>query len=252
MSGHSHWAKIRHKKIGQDAKKGKLFSKLVRLITTAASTGGPNIEFNPKLELAIEKAKNAGIPKDTIEKAIKKADDKENQTLEETYLEGFGPGGVAMLVEVITDNKNRTLSEIRKIFDLKKGVLASANAVMWNFERKIEIKVAKESVPFEDAFYENLLSQDIPDLDITATNDYYEIYAHPKAMHQIVEILEKNKYKIAEKDLVFKPKTTVEIKENVNAKSLLELIESLEEHDDVQNVYSNFEIPDELFKSLAS
>lgn len=252
MSGHSHWSKIRHKKEGQDAKKGKIFSKLIRLITTAAMTGGTNITFNPKLELAIDKAKDAGIPKDTIEKAIKKSNDKENQTLEETYLEGFGPSGVAMLVEVITDNKNRTISEIRKIFDTKNGSLASANAVMWNFDRKINIKIAKETVPSEDTFYENLLSYDITDLDITTGNDCYEIYAHPKAMHQIVEILEKNKYKIVEKDLVFKPKTTVEIKENANVKGLLELIESLEEHDDVQNVYSNFEIPDQLFKSLAS
>lgn len=252
MSGHSHWARIKHKKEAQDARKGKIFSKLIRLITTAAVSGGPNIEFNPKLELAIEKAKDAGIPKETIEKAINKAKDKENQVLEEIYLEGFGPGGVAMLVEVTTDNKNRTLSEIRKIFDTKNGSLADANAVMWNFERKINIRVAKESVISEEVFYENLLSQDIPDLDVAVTEDCYEIYAHPKAMHQLVDILEKNKYKILSKDLIFKPKTTIEIKEDASAKEILELIESLEGHDDVQNVYSNFEIQDKLFKRLVS
>lgn len=250
MSGHSHWARIRHKKESQDARKGKLFSKLIRLITTAALTGGTNIEFNPKLELAIDKAKNAGIPKDTIEKAVNKAKDRENQSLEETYLEGFGPNGVALLVEVITDNKNRTLSEVRRIFEMKNGSLASANAVMWNFERKICIRVAKESVQSEEAFYEILLSQEIVDLDIVTEEDYYEIYAHPKAMHQIVEILDKNKYKTISKDFMFKPKTTVEIKENSSAKELLELIEALEEHDDVQNVYSNFEMSDNLLKSL--
>ncbi|MFN7182507.1 MAG: YebC/PmpR family DNA-binding transcriptional regulator, partial [Planctomycetota bacterium] len=223
MSGHSHWARIKHKKETQDARKGKLFSKLIRLITTAAISGGTNIEFNPKLELAIEKAKDAGIPKDTIEKAINKAKDRESQNLQETYLEGFGQDGVGVIVEIITDNKNRTLSEIRKIFDTKGGSLASANAVMWNFERKALIRVMQKSVESEENFYENLLSADIDDLDIVNADGFYEIYANPKSIKQIIEILNKFKYEIASKEFIFKPKTTVEVKSKENAKQLLEL-----------------------------
>ncbi len=252
MSGHSHWARIRHKKELQDARKGKLYSKLIRLITTAAATGGPNVEFNPKLELAIEKAKNAGISKDTIERAINKASNKESQNLEETYLEGFGQEGVGIIVEVITDNKNRTIAEIRKIFETKGGSLASANAVMWNFERKILIKVPRKSVISEETFYETLLALDIPDLDITSVDDSYEIYANPKSMSQLVETLNKFNYEISTKEFIFKPKTTIEVKNEENARQLLALIEALEEHDDVQNVYSNFEMSDNLFKKVAS
>ncbi|MFN7181582.1 MAG: YebC/PmpR family DNA-binding transcriptional regulator, partial [Planctomycetota bacterium] len=240
------------KKEMQDARKGKLFSKLIRLITTAAQSGGTNIDFNPKLELAIEKAKNAGISKDTIEKAINKAKDKANQSLQEVYFEGFGQQGVGIIVEVITDNKNRTLSEIRKIFDTKGGNLASANAVMWNFERKAFIRVPKKSVSSEEMFYENLLSSDVADLDIINADDSYEIYANPKSMAQVVEILNKFKYEISDKEFILKPKTTVEVKDKEEAQHLLELIDALEEHDDVQNVYSNFEIPEELLKSVAS
>ncbi len=252
MSGHSHWARIRHKKELQDARKGKLYSKLIRLITTAAMSGGTNVEFNPQLELAIDKAKDAGISKDTIEKAINKARDKESQNLQTSYLEGFGHQGVGIVVEVITDNKNRTISEIRKIFDIKGGSLASANAVMWNFDRKIYIKVAQRSVKSEESFYETLLSLDIPDLDITSSDDAYEIYANPKSMAQIVEILNKYNYEILTKEFILKPKTTVEVKTKEDAKLLLELIEALEEHDDVQNVYSNFEMSDQLLKSVVS
>ncbi|MCS7229219.1 MAG: YebC/PmpR family DNA-binding transcriptional regulator [Candidatus Kryptonium sp.] len=240
MSGHSKWHQIRHKKAIIDARKGKLFTKLIKEITVAAKQGGGNPETNPRLRLAIQNAKAANMPWENIERAIKRGTGElPGVAYEEVVYEGYGPGGVALYIESTTDNKNRTVAEIRNILNRHNGSLGEAGSVAWIFERKGVIQIPKEYD--EDTILAIILEAGADDLKSYDT--FFEVITAPENLEQVREALEKNNVKIDDAKVRMLPKTTVKV-EGKDAQTLLKLLEALEDHDDVQNVYSNFEIDD--------
>ena len=248
MSGHSKWASIKHKKALVDAKRGKMFTKLIREITVAAKAGGGDPDTNPRLRLAITTAKSANMPADNIERAVKKGTGAlEGVSYEEVTYEGYGPEGVAVLVQCLSDNKNRTASEIRNIFSKKNGNMAGAGSVAWLFEKKGLIVVAGEKAS-EDQLMELALNAGAEDL--SKAGDKFEIITSPSDFEPVKKALEDAKIPYESADLRMIPKTLVPV--NVgNARQVLALIEALEDHDDVQNVYANCDIPDEVMKEVA-
>jgi len=248
MSGHSKWSQIKRKKGVADAKRGQVFTKLIKEITVAARFGGGDPEGNARLRTAIAAAKAENMPKDNIERAIKKGTGElEGVTYEEFPYEGYGPGGAAVLVEVLTDNKNRTTAEIRHIFSRSGGNLGEAGSVAWMFHKKGYIVIDKAAVD-EDKLMEVVL--DVGAEDIEAGAKEYEVTTDPQKLDAVKKALDKAgiKYHLAE--LTMYPQSTVAI-DGKHAEQMLHLMEQLEEHDDVQKVYANFDIPDKVMEQLS-
>jgi len=248
MSGHSHWATIKHKKGAIDAKRGKLFSKLSRAIIIAARHGGGDPEMNLKLRYAIDKARSVSMPKDNIERAVKRGTgDVEGMTFEEITYEGYGPGSVAILVEVLTDNRNRTAGEIRKIFERGGGKMGSAGNVAFLFERKGTFSVDAAAVD-EDTLLGIVLDAGADDLK--RSGNTFEITCDPTAFNQVQEALKKNNLTptVAEIGQVAKAPVDVDAE---TGKKVLRLLEALDDHDDVQNVYSTLNLSEELVEAAS-
>ena len=246
MSGHSKWATIKHKKAATDAKRGNLFTKLIREITVAAKNGGGDIVTNVRLRTAVDRAKQSSMPQDNIDRAIKKGTgDLEGVTYEEFNIEGYGVGGVAIIAEILTDNKNRSTAEIRNIFSKKNGNVAGAGSVGWMFQKKGYIEIDKKAYPDEDKIMGIVL--DAGAQDMQTEEDTYEVVTDTKDLENIKKELEANKIKTKSAEITMIPSTTIKL-EGEAAKQVLGLVEALEEHDDVQNVYANFDIPDELLR----
>ena len=248
MSGHSKWHQIRHKKAIVDARKGKLFTKLIKEITVAARQGGGNPDHNPRLRLAIQNAKAANMPWENIERAIKRGTGElPGVVYEEVVYEGYGPGGVALYIESTTDNKNRTVAEIRNILHRHNGNMGEAGSVSWIFERKGVIHVSKEYD--EDTVMGIILDAGADDMKTYDT--FYEIITTPDKLDDVRGALENNGVKVDDAKVRMVPKTTVKV-EGKEAIALLKLLEALEDHDDVQNVYANFEIDDRILAEYSA
>ena len=247
MSGHSKWASIKHKKGAADAKRGKLFTKLIREITVAARQGGGKIDTNPSLRLAIQRGKDANMPQENIELAIKKGTGElEGVSYEAVTYEGYASGGIAVLVEVLTDNKNRASSAVRNIFTKRGGNMAGQGSVNWMFEKKGYIVINK-SVIEENKLMSIVLDAGAEDLEIE--DNTYAVTTQPADFEKVKKALEDSKIEIEASEITSVPKNTIKITGD-NAKRVLALVEELEENDDVQHVYANFDIPDEILKEL--
>ncbi len=248
MAGHSHWAQIKHKKAKVDAQRGKLFSKLIREITVATRLGGPNPEFNPRLRTAIEQAKRANMPLDTIERAIKKGSGElEGESYEEVVYEGYGPGGVAVMVLTTTDNRNRTSAEIRHTFSRHGGNLGSSGCVSYLFDRKGYIEVPAESIPEEDIFEKAV---EAGAEDIQTGEEIHQIFTSPEDLYEVKEKLEKLGVPVEKAQITWIPVSTVSVDDPETARKVLKLIDALDDLEDVQQVIANFEIPEEILQRV--
>lgn len=247
MSGHSKWSTIKRKKGAQDARRGKIFTKLIREIQVAAKLGGSDEIANPRLRSAIQAAKAANMPLANVEKAIKKGTGElEGVNYEEVTYEAYGPGGVAIFMEALTDNKNRTVSEIRHLLSRAGGNLATNGSVAWMFEKRGIITVDKSSAD-EDQLLQ--IASEAGADDLTEEAEYYELSMDPTVFDDVKVALEAAGIAILEATLQAVPKNTVKIGEDLAAR-VLNLMESLEDHDDIQNVYANFDIDDEIINKL--
>ncbi len=247
MSGHSKWASIKHKKGATDAKRGKIFTKIIKEITVATRIGGGDPEGNPRLRTAIQLAKGANMPADNITRAIKKGTGElAGVQYEELTYEGYGPGGTAIFLEVMTDNKNRSVSELRTILGKRGGNMGENGCVAWMFERKGFIVVAKNEKD-EDALFELALEAGAEDLK--TTDEQYEITTAVESLESVRKALEDKGVKMEVSELTRIPQNTVSVDEK-NCKQVLGLIDALEDHDDVQKVYSNVEISDEVLAAM--
>ncbi len=247
MAGHSHWAGIKHKKSLIDSKRGKLWSKLSKAIIVAAKIGGGDIETNIRLRTAIADAKAVSMPKDNISRAIKKGTGElAGGEVEEILYEGYGPGGVAVMCDILTNNRNRTAPEIRKLFEVNKGKLGSSNCVAWMFERKGMFVIDTSNVD-EETLME--LAMESGADDIKHEDNSYELTCEVDSYSQLSEALEKSEIPVEAKQITRIPMNTVEI-EGEEARKILKLLEALDEHDDVQNVSANFSISDEVLAQL--
>ena len=243
MSGHSKWSTIKHKKAAKDAQRGKLFTRLAREITIAAREGGSAIDTNINLRLAIDKAKSANMPKDNIERAIKRGTGelKGGELAEVTY-EGYAPNGVALLVQVLTDNKNRAVADIRRVLTRQGGTLANAGAVAWQFERKGYIAITPDGMDEDDIFE---IAVEAGADDIVFSDDMIEVYTELDNFQAVRQALESKGIKFETSELSMIPQTTIQLEENETLK-VMKIIEELEELDDTQQVYSNLDISDEV------
>ncbi len=242
MSGHSKWASIKHKKAAQDAKRGKLFTKIIRELSVAARLGGGDPESNSQLRKAIAEAKAVNMPADNIKRAIMKGTGQlEGAAFEEVVYEGYGPGGVAIYIEALSDNKNRTVSELRHIFTKNGGRFGESGCVAWMFKRKGYIVVEKAKAS-EDDLLNVALNSGAEDLREDGSN--YEIITPPENYETVVDALKKSSTEIATSNLGYIPQTYVKV-EGKQAQQLLRLMEELEDHDDVQHVWANFDIAEE-------
>jgi YebC/PmpR family DNA-binding regulatory protein len=249
MSGHSHWAGIKHKKAAIDAKRGKVWSKVARMIIVAAKSGGGDPAANLSLRYAIDKAKAANMPKDTIEKAIKKGTGElEGTTFEAILYEGYGPGGVAIMVEVLTDNRNRTVPEIKRIFEKHAGSLGTTGCVNWMFNKKGLITVGIDKAD-EDQLLELALSAGADDMENTGS--VYEITCDPDAYEELKKALTEREISIEVAEISMVPQNMVPINETNTAKKVISLMEALEDHEDVQNTFSNFDIPEDVMAEIS-
>lgn len=249
MAGHSKWAQIKHKKAQVDAKKGKVFTKIVKEISIAARLGGGDPASNPRLRNAIEKAKEVNMPNENIKRAIMKGTGElPGTSYEEAFYEGYGPGGVAILIEVLTDNKNRTGSEIRHLITKYGGNLGEAGCVSWMFEKKGYILVDKASID-EDTLMSAALEAGVEDMRNDPKEDSYEIITSPENMLSVKKNLESSGINISLAEITMLPKNYVTLDEK-NSEQVLKLIEILEDHDDVQNVYTNFDAPEEVIAKV--
>ncbi|HOK07513.1 MAG TPA: YebC/PmpR family DNA-binding transcriptional regulator [Syntrophales bacterium] len=249
MSGHSKWSTIKRKKGAIDAKRGKIFTKIIKEITLAARLGGGDPEGNPRLRQAIMAAKDENMPKENIERAIKKGigGDEGAAAFEEVTYEGYGPGGVAVLVEVMTDNRNRTVAEIRHIFSKHGGNLGENGCVSWMFEKKGTILVDKKAVS-EDELMELALEAGAD--DVRDEENEYEVITSPAAFEAVRKAIESRGLPVVSARIGMVPQTTVRIGED-KAAQMLKMMEKFEDNDDVQNVYANFDIPDEIMEKLS-
>jgi YebC/PmpR family DNA-binding regulatory protein len=249
MSGHSHWASIKHKKAAVDAKRGRAWSKVARMIIVAARAGGSDPSANLSLRYAIDKAKSVNMPKDTIEKAIKKGTGETGGvTFSEVHYEGYGPGGVAIVVEALTDNHNRTAPEIKKIFEKHGGSLGTSGCVNWMFSKKGLITVKTAGVN-EDELMEIALAGGADDMQ--NTGEMFEITCEPGAYEQLKNTLKEKGVAIEASDISMVPQNTVPISDAATAKKVISLMEAFEDHEDVQNAYANFDIPDEIMTGIS-
>jgi len=246
MSGHSKWSSIKHKKAAVDAKRGKIFTKLIKEITVAARMGGGDPDANPRLRTAIAAAKNENMPKDNIERAIKKGTGElEGVHYEESIYEGYGPGGAAVLVESLTDNKNRAVSDIRHIFSKNGGNLGESGCVAWMFKKKGYIVVERSAVD-EDRLMETAL--DAGAEDIREDEDNYEVISAPEDFDAVKEAIEAAEIAYQSAEITMLPQSTTALT-GKEAEQMVRLMEMLEDCDDVQNVYTNADIPEEVFEN---
>ncbi|HAA09326.1 MAG: YebC/PmpR family DNA-binding transcriptional regulator [Syntrophomonadaceae bacterium] len=252
MAGHSKWANIKHKKAKSDEKRGKEFTKIAREITIAVRTGGGgDPDANPKLKLAIQKAKAINMPNDNINRAIKKGTGElESEVLEEIVYEGYAPGGVAVMLEIATDNRNRTASEIRHYFSKNNGNLGESGCVAWMFNRVGLISISRENVSMDEEEF-MLKALELGAEDVRDEGEQYDIVTSVDTFMEIKENLEKEGFIIDEADIVLLPENTVEINDVEVASRIIKLIEMLEDHDDVQNVYTNMSLTDEVVEKLS-
>ena len=248
MSGHSKWSTIKHKKASKDAKKGKLFTKYIKEITVAARMGGGDLNSNPRLRTAVLTARANSMPNDNIDRAIKKGTGElEGVTYEEIQYEGYGPGGAAILAQVLTDNKNRTVSEIRRLFTNHGGHLGETGCVSWMFDKKGVITVERSQIDEERLMG---IVLDAGAEDVKEEDDLFEVVTQPEDFEKVKERLDREKVAVASAQVTMVPKNTV----NVDAKhveQILKLTEELEDHDDVQGVSANFNIPTELMEKAS-
>ena len=250
MSGHSKWSSIKHKKGAADAKRGQLFSKLARAIIVAARDGGPDPDANMALANAIEKARGNSMPKDNIERAIARGTGAagDGEAYEAITYEGYGPGGVALLVEAVTDNRNRTAAEIRHVFDKNDGNLGGSGAVAWLFERK-GVVLVPASVDEDEL---TLAAAEGGADDVEPEGSSLRITADQAVLSAVREALESAGIPYESAEVTMLPKTTVEIEDEGTAKKVLRLIDALEDNDDVQDVYANFDIPERVLEAVAT
>jgi YebC/PmpR family DNA-binding regulatory protein len=248
MSGHSKWSTIKHKKAAKDARKGKLFTKLIKEITVAARMGGGDVNANPRLRTAVLTARANSMPGENIERAIKKGTgEMEGVHYEEIQYEGYGPGGAAILAQVLTDNKNRTVSEIRRLFTKHGGNLGETGCVAWMFDKKGVITV-ESSLVDEDRLV--ALALDVGAEDVKSEEGVFEIVTQPEDFEKVKERLDKEKIPIASAQVTMVPKNSITV-DGKHVESILKLTEELEDHDDVQNVSANFDIPSEYLEKAS-
>ncbi len=249
MSGHSKWSTIKRKKGKADAERGKLFTKLIKEITIAARDGGGDQKGNPRLRTAIANAKAQSMPAANIDRAIKKGTGElPGTTYEEHFYEGYGPGGVALLIQVLTDNKNRTTGELRHMMTKYGGNLGEAGCVAWMFQAKGLLTIPRTAVT-EDRLLELVLEAGAEDVD-TSSEDVYEVYTAVADFDPVQKAVEAAGIETLSVELTRVPSTTVAIEDDKSAEQLLKLLEMIEDHDDVQKVYANFDIPDALMERL--
>lgn len=247
MAGHSHWANIAHKKSLVDAKRGKLWSKLSKAIIVAAKMGGGDPDSNLRLRYAIDAARAVSVPKDNINRAIKRGTGElDGGNLDEVLYEGYGPAGVAVLCEILTDNRNRTASEIRKVFELSGGKLGESGCVAWMFERKGMFLLSADQID-EEALMELALEAGAD--DVKRDGDMYQVTCDPSAFQQVSEALTARPLKLETSQIARLPTSTVDLDADA-ARTVLKLMERLDDHDDVQNVSANFNIPDEAMAAI--
>jgi YebC/PmpR family DNA-binding regulatory protein len=248
MSGHSKWASIKHKKKAVDAKRGQLFTKLARAIQVAARDGGGDPDGNPALALAVQKAKDARMPKDNIERAIAKGTgaDSDAEAIEEVLYEGYGPGGVAILVEALTDNRNRTGSDVRHLFAEHGGKLGEPGSVAWTFEKKGELVVDGRRYEEDDL----IAAIDAGAEDVSLDGDVWEVVTAPADLAAVRQALESGGVGLDSAELVMRPTTRTPVGED-QVGGLMRLIEALEDHDDVQAVHANYDVDAELLERVA-
>lgn len=250
MGGHSHWSQIKRQKASQDAKRGQLFTKLIKEITAAARAGGGSVDGNPRLRLALAKAKEGNMPKENIERAIKKGTGElPGVSYEEVMYEGYAPGGVAVLVEALTDNKNRTTAEVRNIFTKHGGNMAGAGSTAWIFHKKGYILVDKAKAD-EEKLMEAVLGAGAEDLKTEGIA--FEVITVVKNLDAVREALAKAGIAVQSAELTMIPDSTVPVKDEESAKKVLAFVEALEDHDDVNHAYANFDIPDEILSAAAA
>jgi len=248
MSGHSHWAGIKHKKAANDAKRGRVWSKIARMIIVAAKSGGGDPGQNLALRYAIDKGKAANMPKDTIEKAIKKGTGELGAiSYDDVLYEGYGQNGVAIMVDGLTDNRNRTAPEIKKIFEKRGGSLGASGCVNWMFHKKGFITVATSAID-ENELMEIALSEGADDMQ--TTGDVYELICEPDAYEQLKKALQEKEIPTEIAEISMVPQSMITIDDVNTAKKILRLMDELEDHDDIQNVYANFDIPDEIVSQI--
>jgi YebC/PmpR family DNA-binding regulatory protein len=250
VSGHSKWSSIKHKKGAADAKRGKLFSKLSRAIIVAAKEGGGDPSGNLSLQNAIEKAKSYSMPKDNIDRAIAKGSgaDADASAFETVVYEGYGPSGVAVIVEALTDNRNRTASDVRHTFAKNDGNLGGSGAVSWLFERRGVVLVPAAGTDEDEL---TLAAAEGGADDVTLDGSSYQVLTAPENLAAVREAIENAGFTIDSAELTMLPKTTVEVADESDAKKVLRLMDQLEDNDDVQDVYANFDIPEQVLEAVA-
>ncbi|MFQ5574369.1 MAG: YebC/PmpR family DNA-binding transcriptional regulator [Terriglobia bacterium] len=249
MSGHSKWSTIKHKKGKEDAKRGQLFSKMARAITVAAK-GGSDPDMNAALENAIQKARDVNMPADNIERAIQRGSGGADAVqLDEITYEGYGPQGVAILVQVLTDSRNRAAADMRSIFTHNNGNLSEVGSVGWIFEKKGSVVVPRRETIDEEGLFGIVVDAGADDM--VTEEDHWEVSTNPQQLAQVRKAIEEAGIEVSSSEIAMLPKTTVTLDKSA-AKKVLKLIDLLEEHDDVQAVYANFDIPDEILQEVAN
>ena len=251
MSGHSKWSSIKHKKGAADAKRGQLFSKLSRAIIVAAKEGGPDPDGNLALQNAIEKARSYSMPKDNIERAIAKGSgaDADGASYETVVYEGYGPDGVAVLVEALTDNRNRTASEVRHAFTKHGGNLGTTGAVAWQFERRGVVVVSAEGTDEDELV---LVAAEAGADDVSLDGSSFVVTGAPESLTPVRQALETAGFAVESVELAMVPKSTVAVADESTARRIVNLVEGLEDTEDVQDVYANFDIPEAVLEAVAS
>ena len=249
MSGHSKWHSIKHKKGAADKARGKLFAVLIRQIEVAARSGGGDVESNATLRTMVQKARDNSVPMDTIQRAIKRGTGEEEGVIyEQVAYEGYAPGGVAVIVQALTDNRNRTSAEIKNLFSRNGGSFAEPGAVSWQFERRGVVNVDK--AVDEDELM--LVAADAGADDVQDGGDAWQVTTPPTDLHAVRTAIEEAGYKVNSADLTMIPTTSVELTQESQAKTVLRLVDALEEHDDVEAVYANFDIPDAVLEAVTA
>ncbi len=250
MSGHSHWATIKHKKGAADAKRGRIWSKIARMIIVAAKNGGGDPDSNLTLRYAIDKAKAANMPKDTIEKAVKKGTGGgEGVNFESIQYEGYGPSGVAIIVEVLTDNRNRTGPEIKRIFEKGGGSMGTPGCVSWMFNKKGMIAIATSAIG-EDELMDLVLGAGADDMQ--NTGEAYEVTCDPTAYEGLKKAIEEKNIPMLSAEISMIPQNMIPISEADTARKIIRLMDAFDDQDDVQNAHANFDIPEEIIAQLSS
>lgn len=243
MSGHNKWSKIKNKKGSEDARRGKIFTKLGRNISVAVREGGDNPEYNPALKAAIDKAKAENMPNDNIERAIKKASgDTDGANFERIIYEGYAKDGVAVIVDCLTDNKNRTAPDIRHIFDKNGGNLGTDGSVMFMFNRKGLIEIEKDGIDFDELML-NVI--DLGAEDVSDEDDFYQIITSVEDFQTVLDGIKEENYKVSKADISYLADNLIDAQES-NNKKIMKLIDALEDNDDVQEVYTNWNVPDNI------